>query len=128
MTPRRPDALECARQARRSMALVRQRLANPRPEVLDNCVPHLRVAIDAMTYLQGLLSRPGDTDARARGPLWREVKELRSELALVNALMQHAAVFYANLSELLLPVHEPVRYEATGVVAARPAPRLQLEG
>lgn len=108
--------------------MVRYRLTDPRPEVLEKCVPHLRVAIDAMAHLQGLVNGSGDADAWARGALWTEMKGLRSELASVNALMQNAAVFYANFSELLLPASEPVRYASSGIIAARPAPRLQLEG
>ena len=131
MSLRHPNEIESARQARRSLTFVRQKLLNPTPQALESCPPHLRTAIDSLARLQsqldnaGLRTRPG----LQTGELRRELSTLRRELAHVNALMQNAGAFHAALALLLTPqADDSIRYAAGGIVPARPAATLQLEG
>ena len=124
MSLRHPNEIESARQARRSLTLVRQKLLNPTPQALESCTPHLRTAIDSLAGLQSQLDnaesrfRPGlpTRDLRA------ELSTLSRELAQVNALMQNAGAFHAALAHLLTPqADDSIRYAAGGIVPARPA-------
>lgn len=128
MALRQASVLECARQARRSMGLIRQRLLNPTPKVLENCVPHLRVAIECLSRLQDLLASPTAVTFGI-GALRSEMAGLRRELGDINALMTNAAVFYAGLAELLgTRSDEDVGYTVTGAIIAPKSPMLRVEG
>jgi hypothetical protein len=130
MSLRHPNEIECARQARRSLTLVRQKLLNPTPQALESCAPHLRTAIDSLARLQSQL---GNAESRRPGLPTRELRTelstLRRELAQVNALMQNAGAFHAALAHLLTPqADDSIRYAAGGIVPARPESTLHLEG
>ena len=128
MKLRHPNDLECARQVRRSVQLVRLRLLNPTPKVLESCVPHLRTAVDSLDRLQQHLANPESASLRETRDLRVEMSELRRELAQVNALMQQASAFHAALSNLLAPDDQPVNYAAGGIVPVHPAATMFLEG
>jgi len=120
------NAIERARQARRSLSLVRQRLLNPTARALESCRPHLGTAIDSLVRLQSELEK---AESQTKSELRAELSALRSELAQVNALMQNAAAFHAMLAHLLTPqADDSIRYAAGGIVAACPASTLLLEG
>ena len=126
MAMRHSNAIERARQARRGLLLVRQRLLNPTARELESCEPHLRSAIASLERLQGELEK---ADSPTRSELRTELSALRSELAQVNALMHNAAAFHAILSILLTPqADDSIRYAAGGIVAVCPASTLLLEG
>ncbi len=130
-----PKDMEAARQARRSINVVRKKLLNPTPEILDSCAPHLRVAIDSLALLEDLLLRPRAEAgpsidlAVARRGLEAEVAGFRQELGQVHALLRGASSFYGGLARLLAPAEiETVDYTRGGAIAARPGPLLQMEG
>jgi hypothetical protein len=128
MTYRIGNELECLRQARRSIGLIRKRLLNPTPKVLENCVPHFKVAIQCLTAVQDQLASDVAI-AFGREALRMEIAELRYELSQVNALMKNAAAFYDGLAQLLgIEQENSVRYSMAGALAAPAAPTLQLEG
>src|SRR5260370_24529852 len=103
MRLRHPNAIESARQARRSIHLIRQRLLNPTAKALESCTPHLRAAIASLERLQHELETPESQTSPDRNVLRTEMSELRRELAQVNALMQNASAFHAAMSYLLPP-------------------------
>ena len=126
MSLRHPNDTESARQARRSLFLVRQRLLNPTAKALESCTPHLRTAVDSLARLQGQLENAG---SRPRPELRTEGLALRRDLAQVNALMQSACAFHAALAYLITPqVDDSIRYVAGGVIPPRPASTVLLEG
>jgi hypothetical protein len=128
MIDRHSSELECVKQARRSLRLIRQRLLNPTPKVMEMCVPHFNVAIDCLAQLQGLL-RSETSIIFGRGTLRAEIVELRAELAQVRALMNNAAVFYQGLGQLMGGGEEDMAgYTAAGLLATSTPARLQLEG
>lgn len=129
MRLRYPNEIESARQARRSVFLVRQKLLNPTHKALENCTPHLRVAIDSLARLQRLLQHPDPGMVSDRPGLRKEVSELSRELRQVNALMQNACAFHAALASILSPQDdEGVGYVRRGIVPLRPSSTLQVEG
>jgi hypothetical protein len=131
MTLREPSEIEAAKQARRIIGLVRRKLLNPTPQVLESCAPHLRTAIQSMEHLQKLIGGPATlATVAARGDLRAEVRELGRELAQINALMRGAAQYYSGLATFLLPpAEELVSYSSTaGARAAASAPTMVLEG
>ena len=128
MKLRHPNDLECARQARRSVQLVRLRLLYPTPKILESCAPHLRTAIDSLERLQQHLATPESSSLRETKAVRVEMSELRRELAQVNALMQQASAFHAALSNLLAPDDQPVNYVAGGFVPVQPASTMLVEG
>src|SRR5579885_1507239 len=94
------DGMDSARQARRSLGLVRQKLLNPTPKALQASTPHLEFAIAALEQL-----RNGGTAT--------DMTEFCRELAQVKALMQHAAEFHACTWNLLFPPEDQsVNYAA----------------
>jgi hypothetical protein len=126
MSLRHSKEVDSARQARRSLSWVRQRLLNPTAKALESCTPHLRTAIDSLTGLQGQL-RNGESSTRPE--LRAEVSALRVELTQVNALMQSAYAFHATLAHLLTPqADDSIRYAASGIVAVSPASTVRVEG
>ena len=129
MNLRHPNEVEAARQARRSIGLIRRKLLNPTQEVLDACIPHLRSAIDSLEYLQRLLIKPDSQLGSCRAALENEVHEIRRELNNVNALMRNACRFYTGLARLLVPPpEETLGYAPSGPVPLRPTSTLVLEG
>jgi hypothetical protein len=129
MNLRHPNEVESARQARRSIGLIRRKLLNPAPEVLDACTPHLRTAIGSLENLQQLLATSTSRPGPARTALQTEVAELRRELNQVNSLMRNACGFYTGLGRLLAPDNDgTMAYAPSGPVAIRRASTLQLEG
>ncbi len=131
MIVREPSEIESVRQARRIVGLIRRKLLNPTPEVLDSCAPHIRTAIQSMEHLQKLLAGPATpVTVASRGALRTEMKELRRELAQINALMRGAAQYYSGLATLLLPPTEHlISYSSSaGAMAAASAPTMVLEG
>ncbi len=133
MIMRTPNEMEAARQARRSVSVVRKKLLNPTPEILGSCAPHLRVAIESLGRLQVLLARPAlpaneRMEASARRGLQAEVDGLRRELGQAQALLRGASCFYDGLARLLAPAaDEAVVYARGGAIPARPGPVLQVE-
>lgn len=129
MTPRRSNEVESARQARRSIGLIRQKLLNPTPEVLEACAPHLRTAIDALDHVQQVLAKPDSRSETSRTTLQIEMAQLRRELSQVNALLKNAARFYSGMARFLVPqVDESISYAASGAVMMRPQRTMVLEG
>lgn len=129
MALRHPNAIESARQARRSVFQVRQRLSNPVHKALENCGSHLRTAIDSLSRLQKLLEKPDADTWSDRLELRREVSALSFEMRQVNALMQQACAFHEALSNILAPREDDsIRYAAGGAVVGRPESTLRLEG
>ena len=119
---------ESARQARRSIGLIRNKLLKPAPEVLESCTPHLRVAIEAVRRLHQDLAKPPGLPAAARAALASELTGLKRDLAQVTALVRGAANFYGTLARLLEPPAETmVSYTLSSVVVSRPAPTMRLE-
>jgi len=128
MIDRHLSELQCVKQARRSIRLIRQRLLNPTPKVMEICVPHFKVAIDCLAQLHGLLGSETSITF-GRTVLRAEIVDLRAELAQVNALMNNAAAFYAGLAQLMGNGDEDMAgYTAAGVMATATPVRLQLEG
>jgi hypothetical protein len=126
MSLRHPNEIESARQARRSLSLVRQKLLNPTARALESCTPHLRTAIDSLARLQGQLE---NAESRKRLGLRKEVSALRRDLTEVKALMQNASDFHSTLAYLLRPqADDSIRYGASGIVAVRHETTVQLEG
>jgi hypothetical protein len=128
MILRQPGEVESAKQARRSIGLIRRKLLNPTPQVLDSCSPHLRNAIQCMEHLLRLLESSPE-GASWRSSLQAEVLELSRELSQANALLRGAANYYFGLASFLLPPpEENFGYSSAGAMAATPAPSLVLEG
>ena len=120
--------LQCVKQARRSIRLIRQRLLNPTPRVMDTCVPHFKVAIDCLAQLQSLLGSETSITF-GRRVLRAEIVDLRAELAQVNALMNNAAAFYQGLAQLMASGEDEMAgYTPAGVLAGPRPVTLQLEG
>ena len=120
--------LQCVKHARRSIRLIRQRLLNPTPKVMEICVPHFKVAIDCLAQLHGLLGSETSVTF-GRGVLRAEIVALRAELAQVNTLMNNAAAFYAGLAQLMQSSDDDVTgYTAAGVFAGAAPVTLRLEG
>jgi len=117
--------LESARQARSSLALVRQRLLNPTAKTLESCTSHLRTAIDPLTTLQDQLQHG---ESRSGPELRTEVSALHAELAQVNALLKNGYAFHVALAHLLTQTDDSINYGASGIVAIRPASTVLLEG
>lgn len=128
MKGRHRTELEFARQARRSVLVIRQRLVNPTPKVLESCGPHLRVAIEALDGLQDFLVHPDSQTLRDKKTIHEEVSQLGRELAQVKALLEQAAAYHLALSRLLIPVDDSIAYAARGVIAMRPAPTMFVQG
>lgn len=129
MNLRNPNEVESARQARRSIGLIRRKLLNPAPEVLDACTPHLRTAIGSLENLQQLLETSTSRPGPARTALQTEVSELGRELRQVNSLMRNASAFYTGLARLLTPGNDgTIGYAPSGPVPSRRPSTLQLEG
>lgn len=124
---REPSEIETARQARRCIGVVRQKLMKPAPEVLEACTPHLRIAIDSLERLQRALLKLPSYSA-SRGHLKQEIAALRLDLAEVNALLRNAGTFYAGLASLLAPLPDEITgYAPGGPVPIRAAPTVQVE-
>ncbi len=105
--------LEAAKQARRSVGLMRRKLLRPTPEALESCVQHLRLAIKSMSDLQLYLRGGGPSGAEEKRALQMEVIELQRELDLTNALMRNAGAFFGGWAKLVFP--EEIRaYSANG--------------
>jgi hypothetical protein len=129
MTLRHPNQIDSARQARRSISLIRKKLLNPTPKSLESCAPQLRSAVDCLTRLQGQLAMPESESPFDCKGLVKEMSGLRRELRQVNALMRNASAFYAVISRLLAPEEDhPISYRASGLVAIPPASTMLLEG
>src|SRR5205823_4574518 len=103
MLLRGPNAAEAARQARRSIILVRNKLLNPTAKALDACTPHLRNAIESLGRLEQQLDTLETRSPGDRNLLRMELSELRWELSQVNALMQNACKFHTTMAYLLAP-------------------------
>jgi hypothetical protein len=128
MMDRQSSELQCLKQARRSIRLIRQRLLNPTPKVMDLCVPHFNVAIDCLTQLHVLLGAETSI-IFGRKVLRAEILDLRAELAQVSALMNNAAAFYAGIAQLMGSGGEDTAgYTPAGVLAGPTPVTLQLEG
>lgn len=126
MPPRYANEMEAARQARRSLFVVRQKLLNPTAKALESCPPHLRTAIEALSRLQEQM-RQGEP--RMRRDLSLELTALRKELRQVKSLMNCACAFHTALGNLLSPQSDDsIRYSASGAVRASSSSTLQLEG
>ena len=125
---REPTEIETARQARRSIDVIRQKLMKPTPEVLEACTPHLRIAIASLERLQRSVPNLAP-HSESRGQLKQEITAIRLELAEVNALMRNVAAFYAGLASLLAPLPDEITgYAPGGPVPIRAAPTVQVEG
>ena len=126
MDLRRCSEIESARQVRRSVFAVRQKLLNPTAKALETCTPHLRRAI---AVLAGLQQRLPDVEARNRGELRTELSALRRELREICALLESASAFHSALAQLLAPqADDSIRYSAKGIAAGGRASTMQVEG
>ncbi|HLJ49532.1 MAG TPA: hypothetical protein VKU01_26145 [Bryobacteraceae bacterium] len=105
--------VEAAKQARRSIGLMRRKLLRPTPEVLEDCVPHLRLAIKSLSDLQTYLRRWEPAGAEEKRALQIEVAELHRELEFTNALMRKAGAFFGGWAKLVFP-EESRAYAANG--------------
>lgn len=126
MNHRIPSAVESAKQARRSIGLIRRKLLKPSPEMIEGCGQHLRIAIECLGHIQDALGGAMPLDVVPRRALQVEVTELHRELAQVNALMRNASSFYAAWAQLL-PVEESPAYTARGKLATVPESTLELQ-
>ena len=105
--------IEAAKQARRSVGLMRRKLLRPTPEALESCVQHLRLAIKSMSDLQSYLRGRGPYGAEEKRALQVEVTELHREVNLTNALMRNAGAFFGGWAKLVFP-EESRAYSANG--------------
>ena len=95
--------LEAAKQARRSIGLMRRKLLRPTPESLEACVEHLRLAIKSMADLQTYLRGCEPSGVGEKRALQMEVAELHRELNFANVLMRNAGAFFGGWAKLVFP-------------------------
>jgi len=95
-------------EARSHLANVRRRLLHPEPAVLDavmldavldDALPRLERAIGLLR--QGEMLLTSQTSPTERSQAWDSARQLRHELAQVNALARQANEFYAGRIRLL---------------------------
>jgi hypothetical protein len=127
ISSRVPSRIESAKQARRSIAVIRRKLLDPTPAALDECVQHFRTAIECVTALQAALAGGDSETPAARRALQMEVTELHRELAHVNALMRNASSFFAAWSRLVAPEDAP-GYSASGRLTLEICSTMRVEG
>ena len=119
------SSVESVRAARKSVGRIRRILVRPSPAALENCVPHLRTAIEALTQVQRA-ALAGAEPAADRRALQLEMAQLDRELSQVSALMRSASLLFEGWSRLVFP-EDATEYLRTGRTAAQPVPTLRME-
>lgn len=103
-------------EARRQLAAVRQRLLHPEWEELESALPELETAVVFLRQGEALLV----SGASATDPAWESARQLRRELAQVNALVRQANEFLAVRIRLLAGQDFSLCYDAHGTASAPP--------
>jgi len=115
-----PELLTAAWQQLRQ---VRQKLLNPSPDALNECIPMLEAAGKALQDIETALR----ANPENRPELRAELERFRSELSVVNQLLRHAASFYLGWAQLLAAAAGG--YTASGYATPLPSsPRIKVRG
>jgi len=95
-----PVEIEQAREARRRLEKVCDRLLNPSAKAFDACAPDLGRAVECLRRLEMALgaSPPGFRGKEAVG---REIMGLSDAVRKAHALLEASGKFYAGLARLI---------------------------
>jgi len=92
--------IERAKQARRSLEIVCQKLQRPTVESLDKCAQDLNAALRCLEGLEGSLRSAGSTPVRSLA-LAAEMSAIRREIARASTLLAAAGRFFGGWARLM---------------------------
>jgi hypothetical protein len=122
--------LEKIRQARGSLEKVRQKLLQPTVPSMESGAADVARAVECLQRVEACLKLGGPQRGSAGRAIRTEIEGLRSDLRLVNALLEGAGKFYQGWARLMSSgAEDTANYTAEGKTGHRAAgSRLVLHG
>jgi len=121
-----PDSkwVDKAKQARRSLEKVRQKLLSPSIQAMDGSASELGVAVECLKQLEASFCSGQRLAPPGRRLLELEMAGLRRELGEVSTLLQNAGKFYVGWARLVSTGIDdaPAHYSVQGMPIPPPAP------